>query len=106
MVAEHPFNCRRHYRFGLNCHEFAVLLAECGEYCGICKIASLDARPPYLVIDHDNHVGYWAVRGMLCQGCNYRIRDGVPTPLNAAEYLADPWYLRLHAPQLRLRSAK
>lgn len=92
---DHPGSCLRHKRYRLNCAEFLVLLADCGERCAICNITGAEARPPYLVIDHDHHVGDWAIRGMICSGCNRRIRDkGTPPPAEAAHYLANPWYLR------------
>ena len=94
---EHEGPCLRHRRYHLSCAEFVVLVAAFGSRCGICKIAASDARPAYLVIDHDHEAGDWAVRGMLCSGCNRRIRDGrIPSP-EAAAYLAGPWYLRRFA---------
>jgi len=93
----HAGGCLRHRRYQLDCSEFVILLAETGARCGICGISGAEARPAYLVIDHDHDVGDWAVRGMLCSGCNRRIRGSrVPGP-SAAAYLTEPWYLRRFA---------
>ncbi len=92
--AGHPGSCLRHRRYRLNCAEFVILLAECDGHCNICKIAAPEARPPYLVIDHDHDLGDWAIRGMICSGCNRRIRAGTTPPPEAAPYLADPWHAR------------
>jgi len=78
----------------MDCAEFAVLLAAYTDRCGICGVRGPDARPPWLVIDHDHKLGDWAVRGMICSGCNRRIRDGVRPPAEAAAYLANPWFVR------------
>lgn len=92
--ADHTGSCLRHRRYHLTCEEFAVLLAAFSDQCGICSISGTEARPPRLVIDHDHEVGNWAVRGMLCSGCNRRIRDNVKPPPEAKAYLASPWYIR------------
>lgn len=93
----HAGSCLRHRRYQLTCGEFVVLLAELGDQCGICRIPGTEARPAYLVIDHDHEVGDWAVRGMLCSGCNRRIRGSRVPSVDAAGYLASPWYLRRFA---------
>lgn len=95
MVHEPAPSCRhRLYRF--TCEEFDRLQERSGGHCEICRKPGGDYGRP-LVIDHDHDVGRWAVRGLICQGCNsYELPYREPTP-SVLAYLDHPWYRTLMA---------
>lgn len=84
----------RHKDYRLTCQQYEDMLRAGERRCETCNRASGDAPGGKLVIDHDGTVGDWAVRGLLCQGCNAQIRVDRPVPAWATAYLADPWYMR------------
>jgi hypothetical protein len=86
-----------HRNYSMTCAEFDVLKAAYGDACAICGRLGPETRHGFLVIDHDPHFGYWAVRGLLCSTCNSRIMDGVAFNEASAAYLADPWWRRWFA---------
>jgi hypothetical protein len=46
-----------------------------------------------LVIDHDHDIGKWAVRGLLCTGCNTTLGHAkAKRHPNTARYLMRPWF--------------
>lgn len=55
----------RHFLYQLTCEEFALLVERSQGGCDRCG-----ALTPRLVIDHDHTIGMWAVRGLVCHGCN------------------------------------
>lgn len=80
-----------HKQYAMTCDEFESLLAAAQNACQMCSQPS--AR---LVIDHDHGQGIWAVRGLLCAGCNWtlgRIENGRARATKAAgTYLSTPWH--------------
>lgn len=78
---------KRAYRlkiaYGVTLAEWDALLIACSGRCNICREPMLD---PY--VDHCHATG--AVRGMLCQPCNYGLgsfRDDVRRLEAAIDYL-------------------
>lgn len=93
----HDRSCR-HKQYHLTCAEFDMLEGESDCFCDICGYDATDAFYP-LHIDHDHGIGWRAVRGMVCIGCNQALSyvdSGIKTPSRAmAHYLADPWHARV-----------
>ena len=58
--------------------------------CEICRRPLARARGGNLAIDHCGPL--WAVRGLLCNGCNKALGDGEGGWSRAAEYLANTWW--------------
>lgn len=90
-------NCRHRY-YGLNCDLYEQMLEETGQRCEICGSPPQGNTAGKLFIDHDNAIGIWAVRGLLCHRCNSLIADkpgwGAVPPNGHQEYLHRPWYVR------------
>jgi hypothetical protein len=88
----HP-SCGTHPRYSLSCTEYDDLLRLARGRCKICKEP---ADPLY--IDHDHTLGDWAVRGLICNGCNLRlakIEQGKHMKTAAVgRYLANAWHTR------------
>jgi hypothetical protein len=80
-----------HKLYGLSCQDYDRLVAHAVGACQICGAKPERTGHGFLVVDHDNLVGQWAVRGLLCQDCNSSLPMG-STPSWAAEYLAHPWW--------------
>lgn len=80
-----------HRIYGLSCHDYDRLIAGAGGACQICGTKPDQTGHGFLVVDHDDTVGQWAVRGLLCQDCNSSLPMG-STPAWAADYLAQPWW--------------
>jgi Recombination endonuclease VII len=101
QAVSHPY-CT-HVGYSLNCAEYDDLAAIARGRCMICKEP---ASPLY--IDHDHEVGSWAVRGLVCHGCNQRLRrvDSGERPATAAiaQYLAEAWHLS--SPRSSLKKAR
>ena len=80
-------------RFGLTPRDYLALLAAQGGVCFICGEVPGDER---LRIDHDHALpeGRAAVRGLLCNDCNYsrspRVNESVDMLQRAIEYLIHP----------------
>lgn len=87
-VASPHARCR-HKAYSLTCQQYDELLAREAGACWTCGRSG-----KRLVIDHDHRHGMWAVRGVICQGCNSQLRPDRQDPAWAAEYLADPWFKR------------
>lgn len=70
-------------RYGITLEEYNEMLARCGGCCEVCR------RPSRrLHVDHDHATR--AVRGLLCQSCNFCIGYAYDSPVNlraAADYL-------------------
>lgn len=94
----HDGKCATHRVYYLTCEDFAALTAACENRCAICRITGNETKYGYLFIDHDNYVGQWAVRGLLCALCNARIDAfGHVRTSQELAYLADPWFRRRFA---------
>lgn len=80
-----------HKLYGLSCQDYDRLVAYAKGSCQICGAKPDQTGHGFLVVDHDDTVGQWAVRGLLCQDCNSSLPMG-STPPWAADYLAQPWW--------------
>lgn len=86
----------RHEWYGLTCEQYEKLLLERGQYCWICGCpGEKSTSAGKLYIDHDHHVGRWAVRGLLCHRHNVVLRRDRDAPGWAQPYLSSLWYLRM-----------
>jgi hypothetical protein len=85
--------CITHRAYRLTCREFAQLQDITPGRCQMCG-----ERTSKLVIDHDHGLGFWAVRGLVCETCNVvlgKIEGGVsPRTATADRYLAAAWHAR------------
>lgn len=82
--------CTRHRNYKLSCEQFEGLLRRSGGSCEICRRPLARARGGNLAIDHCGPL--WAVRGLLCNGCNKTLGDGENGWGEGAEYLANTWW--------------
>jgi hypothetical protein len=90
--------CSSHRRYWLTCDQYERLVQACGDCCQICRRPAAECRPHQkLYIDHDQHYGVWAVRGLLCPRCNSLLISDRPDPEWAFDYLATPWFRRAYA---------
>lgn len=83
-------SCTRHRRYMMNCHQFEGLIKRSGGVCEICRRLLAKAYLGKLAIDHRGPL--WAVRGLLCNGCNNRLGDDNSDFEGAAEYLENAWW--------------
>ncbi|WP_354006232.1 endonuclease domain-containing protein [Streptomyces bobili] len=80
-----------HRVYQLDCDDYDRLVRHAAGRCQICAVPPEQTKHGFLVIDHDDAVGQWAVRGLLCSNCN----TGLPTgsmPAHATAYLTQPWW--------------
>jgi hypothetical protein len=90
-------NCS-HKRYWLTCEQYEELIEACGNCCQTCQRPAAECRPhSKLYIDHDQHYGIWAVRGLLCPRCNSLLISDRPDPAWAQDYIANPWFRRAFA---------
>lgn len=86
-------SCGTHPRYALSCAEYDDLLRLARGRCKICK----EPADP-LFIDHDHTLGDWAVRGLICHGCNLRLAKVESgrhkTTAAVSRYLANAWHKR------------
>jgi hypothetical protein len=80
-----------HRAYGLACADYDRLLNHAKGLCQTCNADPALTGHGFLVVDHDDEVGRWAVRGLLCQDCNSSLPFG-SSPGWATEYLARPWW--------------
>jgi hypothetical protein len=80
-----------HRVYQLDCVDYDRLVDHADGRCQICSAAPEQTKHGFLVIDHDDAVGQWAVRGLLCSNCNSALPMG-SAPEWAADYLARPWW--------------
>lgn len=94
QTAEHA-TCTRHRAYALGCDQWDAVLARAAGKCEICTALAADLAWARLHIDHDPLVGHWAVRGLLCDPCNYRLRMDyrIPQTTQIRRYLENAWYL-------------
>lgn len=100
-IAEHS-TCGTHRGYRLSCKEFDDLMSS-----GRCHMCG--QRSTALELDHDHHLGSWAVRGALCGSCNVSLGfmqcgKKLVTP-EAKRYLADPWHARQRTTEAKRRRA-
>lgn len=84
--------CSTHVGYRLTCAEFDSLRAINSGRCHWCGKEAWR-----LEIDHDHSLGSWAVRGLLCRGCNRRIQlvecGTYELTDSANRYLTGAWHL-------------
>lgn len=84
-----------HKAYHITCEQHELLIARSHMRCEICQ---KPARHGVfgLMLDHDHALGWRAIRGLLCPGCNARIglvdRGRRSTTPDLAAYLASPWH--------------
>ena len=84
--------CTVHRRYKLSCEQYEELLDRSGNICEMCRRPLARGPRNHLAIDHCGPM--WAVRGLLCNGCNAGLGDDNYTYRNAKEYLANAWWER------------
>src|SRR5689334_4245815 len=82
-----------HVGYALTCAEYDDLVTRAAGCCELCE--RVTARP---CIDHDHSLGgTWAVRGLLCGGCNQQLRHvdsgRIAASARVAAYLSNAWHL-------------
>lgn len=91
---------RPHYvYYHLTSGQYGELVDRAAGSCDMCR---QPARPRHnktaLVIDHDHQLGWRAVRGLICYGCNTalgKLENGAASCAKhqaALTYLSAPWY--------------
>lgn len=93
QTAEHA-TCTRHRSYMLYCEDWDEILKRSGGKCELCGADGRDLAWGRLHIDHEHHVGKWAVRGLLCDACNHKLRIDRRIPQTDAikRYLENAWY--------------
>ncbi|MEV5944618.1 endonuclease domain-containing protein [Streptomyces sp. NPDC051994] len=89
-----------HARYRMSCTEYDALVDHAGNRCQLCCRTGPETGHGYLVIDHDAHLGNWAVRGLLCSRCNLLIEYAQIDSAAAEAYLNSPWHARHPIPPL------
>ena len=86
--------CDTHRGYKLSCEQYESLIADSGQRCELCRKLSTETSYGKLYIDHEGHD--WAVRGLLCTGCNSVIRTfkTFPPGTRKANYLLNAWWKR------------
>ncbi len=86
-----------HRKYALLCKEYDELREMTGGRCWLCsKPEDISDPGRILMADHDHKVGLWAVRGLLCRGCNGRVECPETNPhLDIEGYLGNPWWKRV-----------
>jgi hypothetical protein len=82
--------CVNHRRYRLSCQQYEQLLARAEGICEICRRPLARGPRGKLAIDHCGP--QWAVRGLLCNGCNGLLMDDNTDFDGAEEYLANAWW--------------
>ena len=81
-----------HTTYVLTCEQYDDLLDATGNRCQMCGTPGEDTARGVLSIDHEGLLGYWAVRGLLCQPCNVRVEWPDLRGEAGEAYLSRPWY--------------
>lgn len=84
--------CTNHRRYKLSCQQYEGLLERADGICEMCRRPLARGPRGRLAIDHLGPS--WAVRGLLCNGCNAGLGDENRSYRNAEEYLANAWWER------------
>lgn len=87
--------CKTHRHYLMDCETFNALWKRARGRCEICRARPEDVPHGMLHIDHDENVGIWGVRGLLCSRCNSSLHRAILDPKRVAAYLADPWWKRI-----------
>lgn len=82
-----------HRVYRLTCRQYNRLLSRAAGRCETCGLPDYQNRKGKLWIDHDNQLGNWAVRGLICLSCNNNIHR---MPVRA-EYEANAYFRTLLA---------
>ncbi len=83
-----------HVKYLLTCDEYEDMRTIGRDLCQICDKPASEEPSDALRIDHDPLLGWWAVRGLLCNRCNSGLPYERLAGLRTDAYLADPWYAR------------
>lgn len=82
-------NACRHRHYWLQCEEADAMCAEQGVQCWLC------GRADTLGFDHDETIGIWAVRGILCVRCNVHLENENVVDDDAYyAYMNEAWWRR------------
>jgi hypothetical protein len=84
--------CGTHRHYMMDCASFDALWKRARGCCEICDIPPERTPHGVLHIDHDEHVGRWGVRGLLCSRCNSSLHRTILDAKRVMAYLADPWW--------------
>lgn len=84
--------CEGHIKYTLTCGQYERLLARARHECEVCHLPAAANAFGRLYIDHVNELGDWAVRGLLCLGCNAALSPGAIRKQQFADYAAQPFY--------------
>jgi hypothetical protein len=93
-MAEHPKPKGRscsHRRYKLSCDDYDALVLHARGRCQICRRKGEETGHGYLVVDHDDKLGYSAVRGLLCNTCNSQLAYFNLPEESMRAYLDAPW---------------
>lgn len=91
-LPDHGHETCLHRSYQLTCRQYELLLRRSGGNCEICELPGYENVHGKLYIDHDHEWGRWAVRGLLCWGCNNALEYSA-TSTEAQRYLSTAWYL-------------
>jgi hypothetical protein len=98
-VSEHAVEHRscQHQAYRLTCEDYDALVKRAEGKCEICRIPAQDTTRGALCIDHDPRYGYFAVRGLLCDRCNTRMRrvdrGSDPGDQRTSQYCRNAWFI-------------
>lgn len=81
-----------HKVYALTCEQYERLLKRAGGRCEMCGRPGFLSAKGRLAIDHDHELGWWAVRGLLCNRCNTQFRRSWMAEARA-QYLPKAWHL-------------
>lgn len=86
-----------HRKYLMSCEQWDQLNAQANGQCQICGSLGCQTKNGKLFIDHEPHVGRWAVRGLLCNGCNSSfgyllVSSNTEKAMKANLYQKTAWY--------------
>lgn len=84
--------CGTHRHYMMDCATFDALWKRARGRCEICRTPPERTAHGMLHIDHDEEVGRWGVRGLLCSRCNSSLHRTILDAKRVAAYLANPWW--------------
>jgi hypothetical protein len=95
--------CLAHRSYALTCGQYESLRERCGDRCELCGLPGAQSDWAKLAIDHHASVGQWAVRGLLCTGCNTNMRRVPDGDEQLQTFIDQSWFLgELHRLGLRV----
>lgn len=86
-----------HNTYGLTCADYDELLTFARNRCQICRTPAEGTARGLLVLDHDHRYGAYALRGLLCDGCNKLMEDvdaGRMRDPQADFYCRNAWFVK------------